>query len=69
MKIKDDHVLEEARIRMHKAFSTYINESSDINHQNLNNTKRKIKNKFENLQAEYLEEMIKQVEIADNRRK
>ena len=54
---------------MYKAFSTYINEPSDINHQNLNDTKRKIKNKFENLQAEYLVEIIKQVEIADNRRK
>ena len=69
LKIKDDPALEEARIRMRKAFSTYSNEPSDIIHQNLHDAKRKIKIKFENLQADHLEEMIKQVEITVDRRK
>ena len=54
---------------MHKVFSVYSNNPNDINHKNLHDAKKEIKNKFENLQAEHLEEMIKQVEIADDRRK
>ena len=68
LKIKDDPVLEETRTIMQKSFSTYSNKQSDINHQNLHYAKKKIKNNFENLQAEHLEEMINQVEIADNQR-
>ncbi len=51
---------------MHKVFSVYSNNPNDINHKNLHDEKKEIKNKFENLQAEHLEEMIKQVEISDD---
>ena len=62
-----DHRVECRRKEVNEAFSVYVNQPIGENEVNLQNAKELLKETYETVEREILEEQIKKVEIADER--